>query len=74
MFQLEVEAETKTGPELSNWISENLAPLPLDSVVQIRIHGKLSTGCLNAVSAASIRALAPETMNVSVTLPDMRRR
>jgi DNA repair exonuclease SbcCD nuclease subunit len=73
MVQLEVQAGAMTGSGLADWIRNSLASLHPDSVVKIRLHGKLSAGCLDAVNAASLRSLVPETMNVSVTLVDMRR-
>jgi exonuclease SbcD len=66
MHQLEVQAANMTASELESWIKKNLAHLHRDSVVKIRIHGKMSTGLLSVVGAASLRSLAPETMNVTI--------
>lgn len=50
-----------------------IANLPIDAVAKIRIHGQLSPESLKLVSAASLRTLAPETMNIEATPVDYRR-
>lgn len=47
-----------------------LGALPEDAVVQVRVEGSVVPPALGAVS---LRALAPRTMNVSLTLPQSRR-
>ncbi|NIM12477.1 MAG: metallophosphoesterase [Candidatus Aminicenantes bacterium] len=66
MYQLEVQAANMTASQLESWIKRSLEHLPRDSVVKIRIHGKMSPALLNVVSAASLRSLAPDTMNVTI--------
>jgi len=72
MKQLEIQAAAMNGAELKSWILKNLEAFPQDSVVKIRIHGKLGEDSLKVVSAASLRSLVPPTMNVDVVLADYR--
>jgi len=72
MKQLEIQAANMTAAELESWILKNLEALPRDSIVKIRIYGKIGGDSLMVVSAASLRSLVPPTMNVNVVLPDYR--
>jgi DNA repair exonuclease SbcCD nuclease subunit len=71
MNQLEVQAADLTTAQLRSWIKHNLEGLPQDSVVKLKIHGKLSPDLLNVVSANSLRSLVPPTMNVTTSLADL---
>jgi exonuclease SbcD len=71
MNQLEVQAADLTTAQLRSWIKHNLEGLPQDSVVKLKIHGKLSPDLLNIVSANSLRSLVPPTMNVTTSLADL---
>jgi DNA repair exonuclease SbcCD nuclease subunit len=70
MHQLEVQVGNMTVSRLESWIKRSLGHLPGDSVVKIRIHGKMPPALLNVVSAVSLRSLAPDTMNVTVGFVD----
>jgi DNA repair exonuclease SbcCD nuclease subunit len=72
MYRLELEAANLSGAAVTAWVRANLDRLPDDSVVQLRLRGVLSADALNAVSAAALREMAPETMNLSLSLPGMR--
>ncbi|MCP5049311.1 MAG: DNA repair exonuclease [bacterium] len=73
MKQLDLQAETMSAVQIETWIKENLQKLHMDSVVNIRVHGKLSIDALNVFNASSLRSLVPATMNVSVNLVELRR-
>lgn len=70
MIQLDMAAARMSPAAMRDWIKATLAELPQDSVVKIRVYGKISDGTRQAVTAASLRQLAPETMNVSVVPVD----
>lgn len=73
MTQLELHANGIGADALKTWLKNALAPLPPDSVVKIGIHGRLPNDALKVLSAESLRALTPPTMNLTVTLPDYRK-
>jgi DNA repair exonuclease SbcCD nuclease subunit len=68
MHQLDVQAANMTAAQLGAWLKSNLECLSQDSVVKIKIHGNISPDLLKIVSAASLRSLAPSTMNVTTSL------
>lgn len=72
MTQLELQAGGMGAGALEEWIKNSLSRLPKDSVVKIRIHGRLPNGSLEVLKAESLRSLTPPTMNLTVTLVDYR--
>jgi DNA repair exonuclease SbcCD nuclease subunit len=73
MKRLELKAEGMKGEELKQWLKTALDALPSDGIINICIHGRLLPDALEVVSAASLRLLTPETMNLSITLTDYRK-
>jgi hypothetical protein len=55
--------------ELEAWINSSLVELPRDSVVKIKIHGMISDGAMQVLSARTLRSLAPQSMNISAAFP-----
>jgi hypothetical protein len=71
MHRLEVPAAGLTAAQLESWLKESLEELPQDSVVKLRIHGRVSPAALKVLQAKSLRALVPPTMNVTTTWADL---
>ena len=66
MFFLTIDV-TDLGPEaLENNIREELGRHPVDAVVQLRIEGELRPDSGEAIRAANLRRLHPETMTVAL--------
>ncbi|MFQ5460142.1 MAG: hypothetical protein ACE5EL_05065, partial [Anaerolineae bacterium] len=58
------------GPgEITHRLRSELAALPADAVVRVRLSGPVAPDAWPAVAAARVRSLAPPTMNVSVGHP-----
>lgn len=70
MIQIDLFASEMTAKELGCWIKSSLEELPPDSVVKLKVHGKISAEAMNVLSAPSLRSLAPPTMNVNTTFTD----
>ncbi len=68
MIELELTPSGFTGPELRAHIRGRLDEVPRDSVVRLRIRGPLTGGCKEVLGAATLRSLAPSSMNVEVLL------
>jgi hypothetical protein len=47
-----------------------IAESPMDAVLTIRVHGSLSDRASRVLSAANLRRLAPESMNVELRFDD----
>jgi hypothetical protein len=58
------------GPQIQSWIQSRLYEISADSVVKLKVHGKISEEALEVIRAPALRALAPETMNIDATLVD----
>jgi exonuclease SbcD len=67
MVQLPIQAADLSARQLQSRLRQNLTPLSPDSIVQLRIHGPVAPQALPALSAASLRSLAPPTMNLTLT-------
>jgi exonuclease SbcD len=72
MTQLELNAVGMDAHALEEWIKKSLSRLPKESVVKIRIRGRLPNEAMEVLKAESLRSLSPPTMNLAVTLVDYR--
>ena len=70
MIQLDLQAAGMNAAQMRSWIQSSLYDIAADSVVKLKVHGKLSEEALGVIRAPSLRALAPETMNIDATLVD----
>jgi exonuclease SbcD len=72
MIQLDLHAAGMHARQIQSWIQSCLYDIPADSVVKLKLHGKISAKALAVISAPALRALAPSTMNIEATLVDYR--
>jgi hypothetical protein len=72
MRQLDLHAAAMNGRQIRAWIQSRLYEVPADSVVKLKVHGKISAEALAVIRAPALRALAPFTMNIEATLVDYR--
>jgi exonuclease SbcD len=70
MVQLDLHAAGMHGPQIRSWIQSRLYEIPADSVVKLKVHGKISEEAMAVFRAPCLRTLAPETMNIDATLVD----
>lgn len=70
MIRIELSPVDLARSDLESWVHQKLHALPVDAVVQVRVEGGFIPPGLGA---ASLRALAPPTMNVAVSLAQSRR-
>ncbi|MCK4765960.1 MAG: metallophosphoesterase [Candidatus Aminicenantes bacterium] len=71
MREIILPAAGKTGAELESGIKNILEKLPADSIVKLKIIDKVEEEALPVLRAASLRSIAPPTMNVSVAVPSL---
>ena len=64
MIQMQMQVAGMSGRQIQAWIQSRLFEIPEDSVLQIKVHGNISEEALRVLSAPSLRALAPATMNI----------
>ena len=70
MTQLELNPAGKTGIEVASWIQSRIDSLPADSIVKLKVFGEASPDAREVLRAASLRALAPPTMNIDARFID----
>jgi DNA repair exonuclease SbcCD nuclease subunit len=70
MSQLDLHAAGMNGPQIRSWIESRLYEIPSDSVVKLKVHGKISEDAMAVIRAPALRALAPFTMNIEAALVD----
>lgn len=69
MVLLTIATAGLTRPALETWLRMRLQEIDPAAVVAIRLQGALTSDVAEALSATSLRALAPPTMNVEVRWP-----
>lgn len=69
MIQLDIEHPDLAGRSLTQQLEQHIRRLDPHAVVRIRINGPLSERDEDVLSAANLRRLAPDTMNVSLARP-----
>ena len=70
MIQLELRLCGMKSIELKSWIQARIKNMPADSIVKLKIHGTASPDVMKVLGAASLRALAPPTMNIDARFVD----
>ena len=64
MIQLELRLAGMSRTELKSWIQTRIKDMPPDSIVKLKVFGTASQDAMEVLRAASLRALAPSTMNI----------
>jgi hypothetical protein len=70
MVQLDLHAGGMHASQIQAWIQSSLYNLPPDSIVKLKVHGRISEEAMPVFRAPALRALAPQTMNIDATLMD----
>ena len=70
MIQLDLHAAGMNGSQIEAWIQSHLFKIPPDSIVKLKVHGKVAEKAMAVFSAPALLGLAPETMNISATLAE----
>lgn len=69
MVTIDVEVEGKDVSEVNAFLEAKLAAIDPDSIVRIKPQGKMEKAMRWIISAKHLRTIAPESMNVSVSVP-----
>jgi len=70
MIQFGLHPSNMSNAEIRSWIQTRLAETPDDSIVKLRIHGRVSQQSMTVLNAAALRSLAPPTMNIEAVFVD----
>ena len=52
------------------FLESTIGELPEDGIVKLKIHGRISQEAMAILRAASLRAIAPPTMNIDTASKD----
>jgi DNA repair exonuclease SbcCD nuclease subunit len=74
MFIHDLSVANEDGRKLESRIRRVIGETPVDAVLKIRIHGRLTGHQRAAARAANLREMAPDTINVEAVLVDERPR
>ncbi len=70
MIQLELRVGGMTGIEVKSWLQARFETIPADSIVGLKLYGTASRDAREVLRAASLRSLAPLTMNIDSRFVD----
>ncbi len=72
MVSLDLKPDDMSTTHLRGWLQENIRALDPNTVVLIRLQGEINAQAWEVLNASSLRTLAPETMNISLSTPRLR--
>jgi DNA repair protein SbcD/Mre11 len=70
MIQLNLHPGNMSAAELRSYLENTIRGLPEDGIVKLKIHGKISQKAMPVLRAASLRSIAPPTMNIEAAFRD----
>ncbi|MFC2082261.1 hypothetical protein ACFLQT_00870, partial [Bacteroidota bacterium] len=71
MIDIFINLNDFSSDNLQNYIKDRLRELKRDSVVRIKVEGELDSGKLRSITAKFLRDIAPRTMNVELSVPNI---
>lgn len=73
MIQFDLHAYRMNNRQLRSWIATRLSALPEDSILKLKIHGRVSQDAMKVLNAAALRAQAAPSMNIDAVFVEARR-
>ena len=70
MIQLNLHPGDMNATKLRSYLESTIGDLPEDGIIKIKIHGKISQDAMAVLRAASLRSLAPSSMNIDAAFKD----
>ena len=70
MIQLNLHPRDMDAAKLRSYLANAIGELPEDGIVKLKIHGRISQEAAGVLRAASLRSLAPPTMNIDAAFED----
>jgi len=70
MIQLNLHPGDMDVAKLRSYLESTIGELPEDGIVKLKIHGRVSQEAMTVLRAASLRSLAPPTMNIDAAFQD----
>jgi DNA repair exonuclease SbcCD nuclease subunit len=70
MIQLNLHLGNMDAAMLRSYLESTIGELPEDGIVKLKIFGRMSQEVMAVLRAASLRAIAPPTMNIDTAFKD----
>jgi hypothetical protein len=70
MIQLNLHPQDMDAAKFRSYLESTIGELPQDGIVKLRIHGRISQEVMAVLRAASLRSIAPPTMNIDTAFKD----
>ena len=70
MIQLNLHPGDMDVATLRSYLESTIEELPEDGIIKLKIHGRISQEIAAVLRAASLRAIAPPTMNIDTAFKD----
>lgn len=70
MIQLNLHSGDMDAAQLRSYLKSTIGELPQDGIVKLKIHGRIPQAAMAVLRAASLRALAPPTMNIDTAFQE----
>jgi exonuclease SbcD len=70
MIQLNLHPGDMDAAKLRSYLENTICELPEDGIVKLKIHGRISQEAMTVLRAASLRSIAPPTMNIDTAFKD----
>ncbi|MGD8660428.1 MAG: metallophosphoesterase [Desulfobacterales bacterium] len=70
MIQLNLHIGVMDAAQLRSYLQSAIGELPQDGIVKLKIHGRIPKAAKAVLRAASLRALAPPTMNIDTAFQE----
>jgi len=70
MIQLNLHPGNMDAAKLRSYLENTIGELPEDGIVKLKIHGRISQEAMAVLRAASLRSIAPPTMNINTAFKD----
>jgi hypothetical protein len=64
MIQLNLHPGYIDAAKFRSYLESTIGELPQDGIVKLKIHGRISQEVMAVLRAASLRSIAPSTMNI----------
>jgi DNA repair exonuclease SbcCD nuclease subunit len=70
MIQLNLHPADMGAAKLRSYLESTIGELPEDGIIKLKIHGRISQEIVAVLRAASLRSMAPSTMNIDTAFKD----
>ncbi len=71
MIQLNLHPRDVRAVNLRSYLESTIGELPQDAIVKLKIHGRISQEVMEVLRAASLRSIAPPTMNIDAAFQNL---